>query len=264
MPRVARLKSNTDIYHIMCRGLNRELLFNEDGDYLRFLELINKAKNRFNFKLYAYCLMINHVHMILKAPFDDLSRMMRWLNSSYALFFNAKYGRLGYVFADRFRSENIENEDYFYKCIRYVHQNPVKARICKSIKKYKYSSIHAYIKDKSNYLELVDFRPILKKFDRNEFIKYNEMKNHDLCMDFYCNHYDDNELKQILFNVLKVSKLQEYDKLSDASKAYGALKLIDMYVPLRQISRVTGVYYNRLQKLRLGVEGKVASLTYTN
>ncbi|MCQ2610044.1 MAG: transposase, partial [Lachnospiraceae bacterium] len=59
----------------------------------------------------------------LKASIDDLSEMMRWLNSSYALFFNSKYGRLWYVFADRFRSENIEDKEYFYKCIRYVHQN---------------------------------------------------------------------------------------------------------------------------------------------
>lgn len=262
MPRTKRIKSKTDVYHIMSRSFNRELLFEEDGDYLKYLTLLSKAKKNYNLKIYAYCLMTNHVHIIIKASIDNISKMMKWLNSSYALFFNAKYGRLGYVFADRYRSEVIETVDYFKQCIRYIHQNPVKAGICANICKYKYSSIHAYKKIKSNYLNLVDTLAVIKKFGKEKFLRWNEIENHDLCMDFFCNHYSDKELQKNLFSMLNVGSIRDYDKLDDAHKVYGALKLIDMYVPLRQISRVTGIYYNKLQKLRLGVEGKVDSLTY--
>lgn len=264
MPRTKRTKSNTDIYHIMSRSIEKKLLFEEEGDYLKYLTLLSEAKQKFNLKIYAYCLMSNHIHLIMKIPFENISKMMKWLNSSYALFFNTKYERLGYVFADRFRSEAIVTSDYMWECIRYIHQNPTKAGICQSIYEYKFSSIHSYKKIESNYLNLVDVSAVLKKYGKEDFLSLNEMENHKLCMDYLNNHYTDIELQKILFSLVKVKNVKEYDKLDAGTKIYGALKLIDMYVPLRQISRVTGIYYSKLQKMRLGVEGKVVNLTYIN
>ena len=98
---------------------------------LRYLQLINDIKKEFGIKVYAYCLMSNHVHMLAKDVNEKLSFAMRRLNSRYAMYYNKKNDRVGYVFSDRYKSEVIETREYFLTCLRYIHQNPVKANICR-------------------------------------------------------------------------------------------------------------------------------------
>ena len=92
MPRHSRIKSKTNIYHVMSRGLNKQLLFDDETDYLRYLQLLNDIKKEYGIKVYAYCLMSNHVHIILKDDNEMLSTAMRRLNSRYAMYYNRKKG----------------------------------------------------------------------------------------------------------------------------------------------------------------------------
>ena len=112
MPRHSRIKSKTNIYHVMSRGLNKQLLFDDETDYLRYLQLLNDIKKEYGIKVYAYCLMSNHIHIILKDDNEMLSTAMRRLNSRYAMYYNRKNCKVGYVFSDRFKSEAIETKEY--------------------------------------------------------------------------------------------------------------------------------------------------------
>ena len=148
MPRVARIESKTKIYHIMSRTLNKQTLFDEEKDYLRFLHIVESVKNEIDFSLYGYCIMNNHYHMLIKDKNNKISVIMNKINSKYANYYNLKNARTGYVFNGRYHSENVENVKYFLTCIRYIHQNPVKAGICNKTYDYKFSSIHSYRRDK--------------------------------------------------------------------------------------------------------------------
>ena len=146
--------SNTGIYHVMLRGINRQDLFHEESDYLFFLErlrLLAHPKNEKNepasplCDIYAYCLMTNHVHLMLAPRERELSDVVKPLAISYARYYNTKYSRCGYLFQDRFKSEPVDNLNYVVTLFRYIHQNPVKAGIVEAVEEHPWSSWHDYL-----------------------------------------------------------------------------------------------------------------------
>lgn len=146
MPRHPRVLSATQTYHIMLRGNNRQDVFIDDEDKARIIATISEKKGSDRFTLYAYCVMGNHLHLVLKEGTDPLSRTLKRVGTSYAYYFNKKYKRVGHVFQDRYRSENIEDDAYLLGVIRYVHQNPEKAGIG-SQETYRWSSYREYFKE---------------------------------------------------------------------------------------------------------------------
>ena len=264
MSRHSRIKSKTNIYHVMSRGLNKHLLFDDEEDYLRYLQLLDDIKKEYRIKIYAYCLMSNHVHIIIKDDEEMISTAMRMLNSRYAMYYNKKNNRVGYVFSDRFKSEAIETKEYLMKCIRYIHQNPVKENICKKTYNYKFSSIHAYRRDKGNLYHIVEKPSIFNKLNKEEFLKWNEAPTSDKCMDIANNKLSDKEVIAELLKVANVKKVNEFRNMEEPIKMIVILKLIDKGIPMMQLSRITGIYYSKIQKLKKGQEGKVVGLTYYN
>ena len=246
----------------MSRALNKQILFDTEQDFLYFLKILQDVKKTDKFSLYAYCLMSNHYHLIIRERNISISKIMNKINSRYANYYNMKNGRTGYVFNDRFHSESIENIKYLMTCIRYIHQNPIKAGICNKTYEYKFSSIHSYRNKKGNYLDLVDIKPVLKHCDSIDFAKWNEEINYDRCLDIMNNKMSDEEVTRILYKIMNVQTKKEYLKKSEAEKVYAIFKLIDLSIPLQQLSRVTGFYYNKLQKMRIGKIGNVTKLTY--
>ena len=145
MGRVQRRYSASGCYHIMLRGNERKKIFLDDGDHQRFLDILLKKKTETQLLIYAYCLMDNHIHLVLRDDQNELSTIMKGIATSYAMFFNVKYNRVGHVFQDRFKSEPIENERYLMSAIRYVHNNPVKAKIVAKPDQYEWSSYRSYV-----------------------------------------------------------------------------------------------------------------------
>lgn len=127
MPRQARILNEKNVYHVMLRGNNREKIFIDNEDKQRIIETIRLKKKDREFFLYAYCVMDNHIHLVIREGEDSLSRIVKRIGVSYAYYFNKKYNRIGHVFQGRFKSENIEDDKYLLCAIRYVHRNPVKA-----------------------------------------------------------------------------------------------------------------------------------------
>ncbi|MFA9560652.1 transposase [Evansella sp. AB-rgal1] len=145
MPRIARKKSSNGVYHIMLRGINRQTIFEDDEDKAKFLETLAKYKIKSCFELYSYCLMDNHVHLLLKEIEEPLATIIKRISSSYVYWYNRKYRRCGHLFQDRYKSENVESDSYFITALRYIHQNPLKAGLVKSIWDSESTSIREYL-----------------------------------------------------------------------------------------------------------------------
>ena len=145
MPRLPRQNSDSGIYHIMLRGINQQTIFEDDEDYFKFVETLENYKAISGYKLFAYCLMSNHIHILIKVEKEDLDLIMKRIAGRYVYWYNWKYYRKGHLFQDRFKSEPIEDDSYFLTVLRYIHQNPVKAGIVKSIDDYLFSSYNNYL-----------------------------------------------------------------------------------------------------------------------
>lgn len=155
--------SSTGIYHVMVRGNEKKNIFHDDRDRLKFLDILSKKSKDNALIIYAYCLMDNHVHLVIKEDKQDISTIMRSINTSYAQYFNKKYNRSGHVFQDRFKSEAIENDSYLLEAIRYIHNNPTKANIVKNKKDYKWSSYNFYLNGR-NLCDFLEVNFILNIF----------------------------------------------------------------------------------------------------
>ncbi|MDW7739276.1 MAG: transposase [Bacillota bacterium] len=190
MPRQARRKSKSGIYHIIIRGLNRQVIFIDEKDNLRFLETLKRYKEECGYKLYAYCLMGNHLHLLIHIVEEPLEQVMRRVCGSFVYWYNKKYDRTGNLFQNRFRSEAVEDDSYFLTVLRYIHQNPYKAGIVMEHEEYIWSSYNSYRHPETNELNLIDRDFPLKIFGNNNeralkyFIEFHNQQGNDKCLDF--------------------------------------------------------------------------------
>jgi REP element-mobilizing transposase RayT len=145
MPRIPRQKGEFTTYHIILRGNEKKDIFLNSRDKERFLEILDTTKRKYNFLIYAYCLMDNHLHLIIYDNGNDISLIMKSLNVSYAMYYNKKYKRVGHLFQDRYKSEIVDNDSYLLELSKYIHNNPVKAGIVKDAIDYKWSSFRQYV-----------------------------------------------------------------------------------------------------------------------
>ena len=144
MPRTARETSETGIYHVILRGINQQNIFEEEEDKNRFLFILQDTKKTCGYELYAYALMNNHVHLLIKTGDAPLEEIFKRIGGKYVYWYNTKYQRSGHLFQDRFKSEPVEDEEYLLTVICYIHYNPLKAGLCDTLD-YKYSSFADYI-----------------------------------------------------------------------------------------------------------------------
>ena len=146
MPRISRNdnKTITNTYHIIARGINKQDIFLDNDDKDNFYKMIKITKEKYNFELYAFALMNNHIHFTIFDKHDEMSKIMHRICTIYAMYFNKKYERVGHVFQNRFKNICIDTENYLLNLIRYIHKNPEKDGIC-DMNTYKWSSYRDYI-----------------------------------------------------------------------------------------------------------------------
>jgi REP element-mobilizing transposase RayT len=165
MARPYRLQGEGYLYHITSRGDDRKRICISKYDYEKFLEYLLKAKEKYNFYLYAYCLMPNHYHLLIETTQPNLSRIMQYLNTAYTVYYNKKRNRSGHLFQGRYKSIIVEGDSYFLELTRYIHLNPVRAGISKTPEGYKWSSFNEYITKKRK--TIIDKKEIKKYFKIN-------------------------------------------------------------------------------------------------
>ena len=148
MPHTARKRSESAFYHVVTKGAGDQVIFENSADRVLYLQLLEDATDSFKVQIHAYCLMSNHVHLLIRDMDRDLSPFMKQINERYAMSFAKNVGRIGNVFRTPFWSEAVENESYYLSALRYIHANPEPAGIC-SLADYPWSSYKAYLEGSS-------------------------------------------------------------------------------------------------------------------
>ncbi|MBO4325757.1 MAG: transposase [Clostridia bacterium] len=167
MGRTARKLSKTGIYHVMLRGNNREKVFFSDEDEMMFLKVLRQEKEKHSIRIYAYCLMPNHVHMCIEEPeTGKMSKFMHGLETKFIKWYNTVHERCGHVFQGRYKSEPVENSEYLAAVIRYIHNNPVKAEMCCHPAEHPSGSYREFLAEKA---WIVDRDEVFKVIARDEF-----------------------------------------------------------------------------------------------
>ena len=186
MSRNSRDSINASFLHVMAQGINKSFIFNEEEDVKYYIKLMYKIKNEYNIRIVAYCVMNNHVHILVEIKsIESLSNYMHKLNTKYAMYYNKKHDRVGYVFRNRFKSEGIYEERYYYSCIKYIFDNPVKAGICSSPEQYPYSNYRTTLLKPASEHQFIDTKEDIMRncnnfvsgFLKNHNISINELKN---------------------------------------------------------------------------------------
>ena len=240
MPRQKRVKSQTGVYHIMLRGINQQKIFEDNEDYEKFLLLVEEAKALSGFKLYAYCLMGNHIHLLLKEQADTVDIIMKRIASRFVYWYNVKYQRSGHLFQDRFKSEPVDENVYFKTVLRYIHLNPVKAKICNHPSEYMFSSYNAFL-DETGFVDR-DF--VFDLIPLGHFAEYHLEHNIDVCLDVDDNfvaRVTDEDAERIIYKISKCASVADFQCLDIKRRDKYLKKFRNEGLSIRQISRLTGI-----------------------
>lgn len=232
MMRIPRKYIETSFFHIMVQGINKEYIFNYEKDKDKYLKVLRDTKQEFNLSILSYCIMNNHSHfLIYSEDINELSGFMHKVNMLYAMYYNKRYNRIGYVFRDRYKLQPIKNEGHLLSCIKYIHDNPVKAKICDNPEKYRYSSCIKNEFEDKNLVEKINeiLQNSTRKDDCNEFVLMEENENKEqLCKELI---YD-----FVLLNDIDVKNLKNDKKLLksivvEMNKKYGiSYRIMEKYL----------------------------------
>lgn len=245
MSKQVRLFSTSNVYHIIIKGNNDGDIFYDDIDRELFIDKIKLTKKEFKYKVYAYCLMSNHIHMVIEVPKENLSKAIQSLTIRYVSYFNKKYDRKGPFVQNRFKSKNIENQKYFLDVCRYVHRNPEKAGIEYTFK-YKWSSYQEYVGKEI----IVDKKALLYYLNNSidEFIKYtNKTENIDEIVnlaDFeLSSKLNDEEVIDIIMKKMNLKTIDEViNFFKDKENKKQIIELKDIQgITINQLSRIIRV-----------------------
>lgn len=176
MPRISRNLIGSAFIHNMVQGINKEYIFENEKYKEKYLNLIEKYSKKYEILTVAYCIMDNHAHLLTHSEnIEKISQFMKEVNTEYAMYYNKVKNRVGYVFRNRFSSKVIYNQEYLFKCIKYIHMNPVKAGITRTEEEYKFSSYKNFLNRKkfikSKLFEIVfnQEKECLEKFEKIEY-----------------------------------------------------------------------------------------------
>ena len=253
LPRTAREKSNSGIYHVMLRGINKQNIFEEAEDYEKMIELLGQSKALGGITIYGYCLMSNHIHLLLEEGKEPLASTVKRFGSKYAVWFNTKYQRVGHLFQDRFKSEAVEDPPYFLSVLRYIHFNPVKAGLVKTPGNYAYSSFGFYFEDaECAATGLVATEKAMTYTTKDLLAEYHSIGCPDTCMDIpeaSMPRLTDEQAKNQMRKITKCDSSAEFQALTREKKDKLISKMKSGGLSIRQISRLTGETYYLIQKI---------------
>lgn len=259
-------------YHVIARGNNREYIFNKDIDKGYFLKLLNESRQTMRYKLIGYVLMDNHYHLLIQTMDIKLEKIMHKVNNKYSKYFNAIYERCGHVFQGRYKASLIQDERYLIKVLSYIHQNPVKAGICKRVEDYKWSSDKFYRRNLNGLIETKvineiinkgfkesgkNYKEIMDEFEETDYEKLNKIgeEAYEIMMksstitekkpslgEILAETITDDNIAKLILNGTRESKYREYKlKYAEEAKNYG--------YTLREIGSFIGQSGNSIWKL---------------
>lgn len=254
MPRKPREISPTGIYHIIFRSINQHIIFEEDSDYKKFLLILSDCKTKYNIDIYAYCLMDNHIHILIYSPPEKLSSFCQSLGTRFVRWYNTKYSRIGHLFQERFHSVCIEGTMRFLSTMIYIHQNPVKANICHDQSEYRWSSFGAYF----NRLDPIVNTAYLNQIAEDNYTSKTLLLSPDTIpkcpqhtdIPFETKHFiSDKKAIEIFKEITHLSSASDSSHLSKAQRNEYILLLRNNRLTEKQISRLMDISISQVKRI---------------
>ena len=265
MPRQGRIQSGTGVYHVMMRGINRQQIFESEEDNRHMLYILSNLHLQYSPEgtplpsatctIYAYCLMGNHFHLLIQERAWTIGEIIKSLASSYVYYFNKKYQRIGHLFQDRFKSEPVNDMNYFVTLLRYIYQNPVKAGIVSDAKDYPWSSWREYLcPDKEE--NICNTRATLRRISLEDL---SALVNQPLSEECQCIDIDTSDIRKMTVHtdesvrqeILCLSQCQSIAEFQreDIGKRKEICRIMkERGAGVRQLSRITGISLGTISK----------------
>lgn len=176
MPRQGRVRGESGVYHVTLRGVDRRDIFRDDVDRWRFLGLLAQARNQTGAHLLAFCLMTNHVHLLVHTPDGPPTAFVRRVAGRYGAWYNHRHQRTGHLFEGRYHSQPVDDDRYLAAAVSYVHTNPVRAGLCGTVQEYEWVSPRWWGEPGGlvdlgwlrGYVDLADVRRLDEETERRE------------------------------------------------------------------------------------------------
>ncbi|MBO4373743.1 MAG: transposase [Lachnospiraceae bacterium] len=241
MARKARMRSSSDTYHVMLRGVNRNQIFFEEEDFDQMIKVLGRCRKMSNYELLAYCLMGNHLHLLMRIRQEPMSTVFRRIGDSYVYWYNQKYERCGPLFQGRYKSEPVEDESYLLQVWRYILRNPVRAGICERPEDYTYSSAREYLYNKNGITDTGLIRGML-----------NEKLSDFLSEDDSAQIRRDTDYRPRLTEREAIQHIQEDPVPSDSEKELLTAWVkhqVKSGISIRQLSRLSGITKKRIERM---------------
>ncbi|MBR3160240.1 MAG: transposase [Atopobiaceae bacterium] len=251
MPRIARKQSASSIYHVMNRGEGRQIIFEDDSDRAFFMRRLDDLLAEMHGTLLAWCLLDNHFHLLVSASLDNLKKLMHRLQTGYAGYFNRVHRHDGALFGGRFESEPVDTEKYLMTVVRYIHENPVKARL--GGLGYRWSSYREYCSG----AEHVNPEFVLGVFGGvGQFRSFHAADHGDeRCLDMAGlprRGIGDEEARAIADNLLGEGVATSLGGRARAERDQGLATLKEAGLSVRQIQRLTGISLGTISRAGRG------------
>lgn len=250
MPRTNRPPSATQIYHVMLRGINHQQIFEDQYDYIQFIKILYELIPISRYELHAYCLMTNHVHLLIRSTGESLSQLMKRLEVRFVTWYNKKYVRSGHLFENRYKSEPVEDEGYYLTVTRYILQNPVKAGLCKHILDYPWSSVSMYFSPTPGLITTDLLRQYINT--KETFLNYMSATNDDVCLDLNsgktARSITDSRAHELIYQVTNCGNITEFQRLDSKTRNH-YVALLAHRMTLRQLALHTGLSKSHIQRI---------------
>ncbi len=254
MPRKSRLISPTGIYHITLRSVNQHIIFEDSQDYEKFIYILSDCVEKYDIDLYAYCLMNNHIHLLIYSPPETLSSCFQSLGTRFARWYNNKYLRTGHLFQERFHSQVIDSDNYFLSALVYIHNNPVRANMCKYPSEYRWSSFNAYYGQKNSMLNLTYAYNIAgSKHALHYYFATADKDAVDAmfseCEQEYTHFVTDETAIAIFKSLTNISTLSEIDSMNRTDRNSNIRLLKEQHLTCKQVARIMNVSVSTVKRL---------------
>ena len=247
MPRGPRQQSESGFYHVVLRGNGKQLLFEDDDDRLRFLELLSEKTEGDGIAIIAWCLMSNHVHLLLDDPDSRLSHAMHALGTAYARTFNEKSGHVGAVFQGRFTSIPVTSNRQLLQAVRYIHENPAKAGIA-SVDGYRWSSYEDYLRGSG----ITDTRRVLNMIGGREgFLGFCADGRFGFYYPLVSKRVPDEDAARAAAFALDGMGPQQIKELPKSRRDAALRALRAAGITVKQIERLTGIGHNTISRITM-------------
>lgn len=250
MARKPRVHFPKALYHVIARGNQKQEIFLDEKDYHTYLSYLSEYKGRYQFHLYAYALMKNHVHLLLEVGATPLSKIMQGLQFRYTRYFNRRYGKVGHLFQGRYKAILCDKDPYLLELVRYIHLNPIRSKVLKDLEKYRWVSHLKYLGGPKD--DLIDEEFVLSQFGKNKNVarrKYREFVLGGIDMGHQGRYY---EVKDQRF-----LGEDEFIERIQSDKTMNTPVMFDIPIEqiVKEVSRVVGVTRDRMYSLSRGRRG---------